>query len=169
MTQTRGFSLIETLLVLAITGMLMSGLMASVSRARAEGREAIRRADLKKMETMLELYRADNYKFPITSTSAVLWYSSEPSDGASNNNGDWIPGFAPKYLKTLPRDPLGGPVSTCGNWQRAYLYRSNGSQYKLIAHCNMSSYPTVGEEFYDPVRPTWAIMVCSGEEACTTW
>lgn len=91
---------------------------------------------------------------------------------ASNNGGNWIPGLAPTYISVLPRDPRGGTSQiqpTCGGWQAAYLYLSNGTNYKLLSHCAPDNPWTSGDTFYDPVRPTWAWKVCSGEPACSSW
>jgi len=94
--------------------------------------------------------------YPIT----VTWFSSEPGDVPSNNGGDWIPGLlASNEITKLPRDPKGG-ASTCGLWQRAYLYQSDGSGacYKLLSHCAAEAAgafsPT--DPFFDPVRPSYA-------------
>ena len=66
---------------------------------------------------------------------------------------DWIKGLVPNYLESLPRDPRKND-----NPKEQYLYRSNGKDYKLIAHspgdCRVvkKTHP----ERVDPKRNCWA-------------
>lgn len=163
-----GFTLIELIVVLAIIGILASIILASLTSSRARGRDVARKMDLRQLQTALELYYDDYNAYPIT--PGTSWYSSEAGDQASNNGGDWIPGLVPKYSPALPHDPQGGLLPACSNWMRAYLYRSNGTHYKILAHCGTETgWPTVGQSMYDPIRPGWSLMVCDGEPACSTW
>jgi len=75
----------------------------------------------------------------------------------------YIPGLTPDYISVLPTDPK----KDISGWS-GYLYRSNGTEYKLLSHANgPESFPSAGQPFYDPVRPTWAWMLCSGGPACS--
>jgi type II secretion system protein G len=161
---SRGFTLIELLVVIAIIGMLASIILASLNSARAKARNARRQVDLKELQTALELYYSDNNGYPSTGGG---WYSSETGDALGNNGGAYIPGLAPNYIAALPRSP-GGP-SLCGGWKNSYLYQSDGTNYKLLAHCGPEGTWNSNNGFYDPSRPTWAWMVCSGQPACTAW
>ncbi len=167
--KVRGFTLIELLVVIAIIGILASIVLVSLNGAYAKARDAHRRADLETFQAALELYYNDNGSYP--STGGAL-YSSETGDVQSNNNGNWIPGLSPTYIATLPHSP-GGPVlagnCTTGGYKNAYEYRSDGVNYKLLAHCGPEGTWTSSDSEYDPVRPTTTWMVCSGEPACSTW
>jgi type II secretion system protein G len=162
----RGFTLIELLVVIAIIGLLSSIILASLNGARAKARNARRQADLKELQTALELYYNDHNAYPSTGGQ---WYSSETGDATGDNGGDYIPGLVPNYIGTLPRSPGGPSPSICGPWKNSYLYRSDGTNYKLLAHCAPEGSWNSSNTFYDPVRPTWAWMVCSDNPACTTW
>ena len=167
-----GFTLIELLVVIAIIGMLSTTILAMVSQARIKSRDARRKADLAQIAKALELYYNTNFSFP---TTGGLWYAATGTNcygsGTYTYTGatGYIPNLAPTFLGVLPGDP-GPNVTNCSG----YNYRSDGSSYKLISNSVSGSggpetFPTVGQPFYDSVRPTTAIMVCSGSTACTTW
>ncbi len=165
----RAFTLIELLVVVAIIGLLASVVLTSLSGSRAKARDSIRQQSLRQIQTALELYYATNAAYPSTGGQ---WYGSEPGDFASNNGGNWIPGLAPAYMGSLPRDPAGWSSSNpvcAGGWKMAYLYLSDGTNYKLLSHCAPESTWTSSNSFYDPVRPTWAWQICNTPTSCASW
>jgi hypothetical protein len=104
--------------------------------------------DLVKIIYALERYKLDNRQYPI---------SSAGYDGIYTNHGvasqQWIAGLVPKYLDRLPSDPRN---SSSGDEQ--YMYRSNGANYKLIAH-NPDDCEKIKQLFptlIDPSRDCWA-------------
>lgn len=154
----KGFTVLEILVVLAIITALSSFILSSVSNARARTRDNVRKQTLVELLGALNAYAEDhNGQYP-----AANWYSSEPGDlvnNGYNNDGNWIPGLAPQYISKLPRDPLGknGP-SRCFNgvvfWQRAYIYYSDGSNFKLLNHCGLESVTGISNTdiMIDPTR-----------------
>jgi prepilin-type N-terminal cleavage/methylation domain-containing protein len=159
--RTRGFSIIELLVSIAIIGILATIVLASTKKARQNGRDARRRSDLKQLQIAITAYYDTNSAYPSTGGA---WYSSETGDAVSNNGGNWIPGLAPKYIDALPRDPLGvTSIPSCSGWKAAYLYRSDdGHGYKILSHCAPEGSWNNTDPMYDPVRPTWAWQVCGG-------
>jgi prepilin-type N-terminal cleavage/methylation domain-containing protein len=119
----RAFTLVELLVVLSIIGLLSSVAVVAMNNTRAGARDAKRAADLSALRNAMELYFADNNSYPV----ATAWYG-----GTGNCFGtvtdNWIPGLSPDYMKKLPLDPK--PV----NCSTVYLYGSNGTDYKIIAH-----------------------------------
>ena len=160
MNLKKGFTLIELLVVIAIIGLLSAVVLASLNTARAKGRDAVRQSELTTMRNALELYYSANSNYP-----SGCWNYYE-KDGAS-----YIPGLAPTYMPTLPRDPSTGQSCPGGigdnSNHRTYYYCSNGSAYKLNV-CSESVVPT-SNPMYDLFRPGYAFMVCSGEPACSTF
>lgn len=164
----QGFTLIELLVVISIIGILSSVVLTSLNSARAKARDTTRKSDLRQLQTALEMYYNDNGKYPITNDT---WYGYQTSGcgvagGLSGQEG-YIPGLAPTYMAKLPVDPS-RKFGECSG----YLYRSdgNGINYKLLSHTNApESFPSIGQTFYDPARPTWAWMICSKEPACSSW
>ena len=60
----RGFTLIELLVVIAIIGLLSTLAVVSLNNARLKSRDAKRVADIKQIQTALELYFADLNVYP---------------------------------------------------------------------------------------------------------
>lgn len=149
---SRGFTLIELLVVIAIIGMLASVVLSSVGTARQKGKDARRVADLREIQTALELYATSNGgKYPVVSG----WQSQCAAWGGYAANAV-IPGLVPGYLGSFPSDPdMNTAANTC-----CYLYYSDGTNYKMMDHncptvTNYLSVPT----FIDPPRD-------SGTNAC---
>jgi len=65
----------------------------------------------------------------------------------------WIKGLVPAYLSELPRDPRQN-----SNPKEQYFYRSNGKQYKLIAHGveDCKTVQSIKPDMIDPKRDCWA-------------
>lgn len=84
----RGFTLIELLVVVAIIGMLSSVVLSSLNNARVKSRDARRLADLKQLQTALELV--------YDSTSPVEY----PDALSTLATGD--------YISAVPTDPRTG-------------------------------------------------------------
>jgi len=60
----RGFTLIDLLVVISIIGLLSSVVLATLDSARVKARDAQRITALKQIQTALELYYADNGRYP---------------------------------------------------------------------------------------------------------
>ncbi len=154
-----GFTLIEVVVVMLVITLLM-GVVAP--RFMERGKDAMnnrRGQDLSSVQRALEMYFADNGSYP-TSTN---WQGDAPNfGGLAYDQSGYIPGLVPQYIDVLPRDPNSSYPET----NRGYLYRSNGTDYKVLAF----NTPTVfGNDlsvnkyakFFDPRRPNGSWMVSS--------
>ena len=105
---SRGFTLVEVLVVLVIIGLLASIVAPNILDSADKARVQKVHADFKSIETALKIYRLDNFNYP-TSEQGLEALVSKPAI-------DPIPANWKKsgYLDELPVDP----------WGRPYLYLS---------------------------------------------
>lgn len=121
-----GFTLIELLVVIAIIGVLASVILPNLNAARVKARSARRAADLKQIQTALELYYADNNSYP---NPGWAWRSQCAAWGGYTQD-QVIPGLVPAYMASFPSDPS----MKVSNSTACYLYLSNGVDYKILDH-----------------------------------
>lgn len=123
----QGFTLIELLVVISIIAILSAFLMANFIGVRQRGRDAERKSDLRQIQSALELYRADNGKYPgFQGGFAYGW--SVPTK---------LLGISPNYMQTLPTDPTA--QDTCPgvpNVPAPYLVSidQTNSKYTIFTH-----------------------------------
>ena len=70
--KTKGFTLIELLVVIAIIGLLSTLAVVALNNARTKSRDAKRLADIKSIQTGLELYFADKNTYPVVASATTL-------------------------------------------------------------------------------------------------
>jgi prepilin-type N-terminal cleavage/methylation domain-containing protein len=71
-----GFTLIELLVVIAIIGILATLAVVALQNSRKNARDAKRMADVKQMQTALELYFNDAGEYPESVTSSIAYGNS---------------------------------------------------------------------------------------------
>jgi type II secretory pathway pseudopilin PulG len=106
-----------------------------------------RMSDMAALRGALASYQAKNGKYPPQNPQDLAIGISDPA-GA---NG--IDALVPLYISAIPRDP-----QNLNQLNRQYLYFSNGSDYKLVAHGTEDIGWVIKNrpELIDPVRPTVA-------------
>ncbi len=85
--KSRGFTLIEILVVIMIIGLIVGGIALNLSRAQKKGRDTQRITDMTSVAQALSAYYADNHIYPV----------------AANYSPNLITALVPKYLQVLPR------------------------------------------------------------------
>ena len=131
----KGFTLIELLIVILLIGILSGVLFGVINSAgiKAKARDAQRIADLKKIQTALELYFSDYRQYPVY-----------PGNGTTNPATVAVALTSPlinnSYISVLPEDPsINTSVNPCGGghgFSRDYWYmaEANGSWYVLVTN-----------------------------------
>jgi general secretion pathway protein G len=145
----KGFTLIELLVVIAIIGLLSTLAVVSSNSARQKSRDAKRVADIKQIQTALELYYTEQSEYPETTGTAVALAlgagsgitesicsdggSAAECDTISSDNGISDVAAGTTYMGSIPKDPTGttectgNPTGVC-IW--SYMTKaSNDNEY----------------------------------------
>ena len=113
----RGFTLIEIMVVVVIIGLLAAlvapSLIGNIDRAQVNRAMA----DIRSIETALNLYRLDNFSYPSTDQGLEALVSN-PGETAAPN---WK-----AYLRSLPSDPWNQPYQ--------YVYPGQRSEFDLFTY-----------------------------------
>src|SRR5687768_536681 len=107
--ESRGFTLIEILVVVVILGILAAIVVPRVMERPGEARVTRAKQDIQGVITALSLYKLDNFNYPATSQgldALVSKPSGEPD----------APNWKGPYLDRVPKDP----------WNRPYQYLQPG-------------------------------------------
>lgn len=100
---TRGFTLIEMLVVIAVIGVLASVVGPMVFRNVGDARVAAARAQMETFILALETYRLDNDRYPTTSQGLQALRARPAADPRPR-------GWRGPYLRRdVPADPWGNP------------------------------------------------------------
>ena len=105
---SRGFTLIEVLVVVAILGILAAIVVPRLMDRPDEAKRIAAKADVGAIVQTLKLYRLDNGFYPSTEQGLVALVQKPATNPVPNN---WRP-----YLDRLPKDP----------WQGEYQYLQPG-------------------------------------------
>jgi prepilin-type N-terminal cleavage/methylation domain-containing protein len=100
MTRTKGFSLIELLVVTTIIAVILSAVVVSFQRANQSARDAKRKSDITELKGILENYRLETGEYPDT----VVGLSDSSYDESSD--GTFLEALSPTYKSRPYNDPL---------------------------------------------------------------
>lgn len=121
--KNKGFTLIELLVVIAIIGILAAVVLVSLNSARQKSRDAKRLADIRQIQTALELYYNDNGGYPAAGTSCNGNSTNCPTGGT--------PAFS-TYLSGWPAAPTPQDGScTAANNKYEYAQTGSGTGYTV--------------------------------------
>ncbi len=109
----QAFTLVELLVVIAIIGILATLAVVSLQNARARARDSKRIADVRQMQTALELYFNDWNAYPVTAS-----LTTQIASGSE------------VYMAVVPTvpTPADGGCDTASN---TYAYLSDGTTYSI--------------------------------------
>jgi general secretion pathway protein G len=99
---SRGFTLIEIMVVVVIMGILAALVVPKLMGRTDDARIAAARQDIATMMQALKLYRLDNHRYP-TTEQGLQALIVKPTSGPAADG--WKAGG---YVERLPKDPWGG-------------------------------------------------------------
>lgn len=117
--KSRGFTLIELMVVVVIIGLLAAVVVPRVVGRGEEAKIAAARLQIKEIEAALDLYRLDNGFYPTTEQGLKALVERPTTEPIPRN---WREGG---YMKKVPLDPWGNP----------FVYRCPGDhgEYDLFS------------------------------------
>jgi prepilin-type N-terminal cleavage/methylation domain-containing protein len=153
---SRAFTLIELLVVLAIIGVLSASAFASLTTARAKGRDSKRLQEIVQLQKAIELYFATYNQYPTGCGGATGAYRGHGSN-FSDCNTDYIAGLTPTYIQKLPIDPGGDTTD-------GYIYQVDAARqnYKVMSYLKLDTYTKNSGEVNARCPSSCANAYCSG-------
>lgn len=100
-SDARGFTLIEVLVVVVILGILAAVIVPNLMEKPGQARATKAKADIRAIESALNMYRLDNHNYPSTD--------------------EGLEALVDEYLPRTPMDP----------WNRPYQYLNPGVQGRI--------------------------------------
>jgi general secretion pathway protein G len=97
-----GFTLIEIMVVVVILAVLGALVVPKILENVDKARVTRAQSDIRAIQTALDLYRLDNFKYP-TTEQGLQALVKQPADPTITNYR------AGGYLPSLPKDPWGNP------------------------------------------------------------
>jgi prepilin-type N-terminal cleavage/methylation domain-containing protein len=107
---SRGFSLVELLIVCAVIGLIAAIAIPNLVNAIQRGRQSRSVGDLRGLATAVAMYQQDYAKFPVASS----WGPIED-----------IEPYVLAYM---------GSMSRIDGWQRPFMYISDGDDYTMVSY-----------------------------------
>ena len=109
---SKGFTLIEILVVMAIIAMLAVMVAPNLFNQQAGAMRDVALTEISTLEAALDIYRLDVGEYPDT------------LDGLMENDTDRASWNGPYLRRAVPTDP----------WNNEYVYESNGREFTLISY-----------------------------------
>ena len=114
-----GFTLIEIMVVVVILAVLGALVVPKILENVDKARVTRAQSDIRAIQTALDLYRLDNFKYPTTEQGlqALVKQPADPTITNYRSGG---------YLPSLPKDP----------WNKLYLYQTpgaDGREYEITS------------------------------------
>lgn len=120
--RTRGFTLIEIMVVVIIIGLLAAVIVPSVMKRVDDAKVAKAKEDIQSLETALTMYYMDNSKYP-TNEQGLTALTTQPTDPTIKN---WKAGG---YIERISKDP----------WGNDYLFIFPGTHGKPYDLCSLGA------------------------------
>lgn len=131
---SKGFTLIELMIVISIISFLSSVILGNITKARVNARDAQRISDIRQMRIALEIYRNTYGDYP----SAGPWIYS--TDASWNTTSALQTALTP-YMKKLPVDPVNNAASPWvdGNYSYVYGYAPGSYSYSTTKRYDLAA------------------------------
>ena len=113
---SRGFSLVEIMIVLAIIGIIVGIMANNFSGGLDKAKVKQAKITIAQLTDRLEMYQTDCSTYPTTEEGLDALLTAPGGDSCE----EWGP---EPYMKKLPKDP----------WKRDYIYESDGGEFTITS------------------------------------
>jgi general secretion pathway protein G len=110
-SKQKAFTLVEVMVVVVILSILAAFVVPNVMKNPGKARIAKAKGDIRAIQSALDMYRLDNYRYPSTD-QGLQALVSKPADAPNWQQGGYL------SSSKVPKDP----------WDRNYLYMSPGTK-----------------------------------------
>jgi prepilin-type N-terminal cleavage/methylation domain-containing protein len=119
---SRGFSIIELMVVISLIGILSAIVYANFGASGAIARDAERQTELRTLQNAVSQYKQKYGRYPEAGCSV-----GDAAWAHESTCADYIVGLAPEFIPRLPTDPRRGTAEGF-----SYITNTNGTVYKLM-------------------------------------
>lgn len=127
-TRSRGFTLVELLVVIALAGIIATIGLTQLGGARAKAHDAQRKSDLDQISRALLLYHDDTGTYPDNRNDNGP--GSYECGNPSIAGGVFLSALDQDYLTRVPLDPVASAAQPC-----SYRYKKmSDTAYQLVAN-----------------------------------
>ena len=126
----KGFTLIELLVVIAIIGLLSTLAVVALNSARQKSRDSKRVADVKQIQTALELYFADSTNGYPSLSNQVLGSANFKSLCTSGFSAGGTACTGTTYMGLVPAAPTPYDTAACAT-ANDYVYTGANDAYSI--------------------------------------
>ena len=146
----KAFTIVELLIVIVVIAILAAITVVAYNGVQQQANVSKSLSELANINKLVQLYYADNGSYPVSTGWSGI-----------NKQLNFVPGIVPEYAARIGQTSMPNIPLCYGNSNTiaAYMYRStsNGSDYKLIAHCDglCDAVKAQKVSMVDPVRDCW--------------
>lgn len=141
----KGFTLIELLVVIAIIGILSTLAVVSLGNARTRARDSKRLADVRTVQSALEIYYTDQQSYPAgpgaNGAAGTVEGLCLDNDTAADSMGWGTVANCARQLVTAPTDPRNNPPTgaDAGTDNYTYAQTDSGQGYTILFYLEQAT------------------------------
>lgn len=138
MRSKQGFTLVEIIIVVAIISIIAGIVLFNVGTASQKSRDGDRQADLRTLQSAVELYKQKYGRYPAGCRGAGVWSGQTSTDYVCASGNQYIVGLAPEFIRALPTDKR---LAETNPNNSGYVYTTNADRtvYKIMAKRTVES------------------------------